>query len=406
MFLNRGYTQIQKMLTDTLINCNLKKLTVISVILLWAPGLQAQSDDIRIGGYLQGMPVRISADLPEPLGSEAYWEYRLQNRLNLKWYISSELSFSWEMRTRFFAGDLVQDIPFYADAIDVDPGYADLSLLVEENDTWLLHYIPDRLNLDWYTDEWRVTAGRQRINWGINSVSNPNDLFNIYSFYDFNYPERPGSDAIRIQHFLDWASRVEVAYSPAREARNSVAAGMYTFNKGGYDIQMITGYYKNNWALGGGWAGSISQTGFKGEVMAFVDLENVAGEPSSNIVAALSADHMFSSSLFLIAEILYNKNGGLDQFVLLGEQLSAENPSYSRYQFTTQASYPFSPIFNGSFAAIYYPDESAAFLSPSVTWSVLQNLDLNLLGQLFVGSENSAFSTAGNVFAGSLTWYY
>ena len=406
MFLNRGYTQIQKMLTDTLINCNLKKLTVISVILLWAPGLQAQSDDIRIGGYLQGMPVRISADLPEPLGSEAYWEYRLQNRLNLKWYISSELSFSWEMRTRLFAGDLVQDIPFYADAIDVDPGYADLSLLVEENDTWLLHYIPDRLNLDWYTDEWRVTAGRQRINWGINSVSNPNDLFNIYSFYDFNYPERPGSDAIRIQHFLDWASRVEVAYSPAREARNSVAAGMYTFNKGGYDIQMITGYYKNNWALGGGWAGSISQTGFKGEVMAFVDLENVAGEPSSNIVAALSADHMFSSSLFLIAEILYNKNGGLDQFVLLGEQLSAENPSYSRYQFTTQASYPFSPIFNGSFAAIYYPDESAAFLSPSVTWSVLQNLDLNLLGQLFVGSENSAFSTAGNVFAGSLTWYY
>lgn len=380
--------------------------TVFSTLMLTFSHATAQSDKLEIGGYLQGMPVRIGADLPEPLGSEAYWEYRLQNRLNMKWYISSELTFSWEMRTRFFAGDLVQEIPFYADVIDVDPGYIDLSMMVEENDTWLLHYIPDRLNLDWYTDNWRVTAGRQRINWGINSVSNPNDLFNIYSFYDFNYPERPGSDAIRIQHFLDWASRVEVAYSPAREARNSVAAGMFTFNKGGYDIQLITGYYKNNWALGGGWAGSIRQTGFKGEMMAFVDLENKDDESSSNIVAAVSADHMFSSTLFLTAEILFNKNGGRDQFLLLGEQLSAENPSYSRYQFTTQASYPFSPIFNGSFAAIYYPDESAAFLSPSVNWSVLQNLDLNLLGQLFAGSDDSAFSTAGNVFAASLTWYY
>ena len=384
----------------------MKKLTFILILLLWATSLFAQSDEIRIGGYLQGMPVRISADLPEPLGSDAFWEYRLQNRLNLQWYISSDLTFNWEMRTRFFAGDLVEEIPFYADAIDTDPGYVNLSLMIEENDTWLLHYIPDRLNLDWYTDDWRITAGRQRINWGINTVSNPNDLFNIYSFYDFDYPERPGSDAVRIQYFIDWASRIEIAYSPAREARNTVAAGLYTFNTKGYDVQLITGYYQNNWAVGGGWAGSIRQTGFKGELMAFFDLDDASEASSTNIVVALSADHMLDNSLFLVAEVLYNKNGGRDQFILLGEQLTADNPSYSRYQLTGQANYPFSPILSGSFAAIYYPDESATFLSPSLNWSVLQNVDFNILGQMFIGSSDSAFSTAGNVIAGSLKWHF
>jgi hypothetical protein len=237
-------------------------------------------------------------------------------------------------------------------------------------------------------------------------VSNPNDLFNIYSFYDFDYPERPGSDAVRIQYFIDWASRIEIAYSPAREARKTVAAGLYTFNTKGYDVQLITGYYQNNWAVGGGWAGSIRQTGFKGELMAFFDLDDASGASSTNIVAALSADHMLDNSLFLIAEVLYNKNGGRDQFLLLGEQLTADNPSYSRYQLTGQANYPFSPILSGSFAAIYYPDESAAFLSPSLNWSVLQNVDFNILSQMFIGSSDSAFSTAGNVIAGSLKWHF
>ena len=384
----------------------MKQLTLLLTLILWATTLHAQSDNLRIGGYVQGMPVRIGAELPEPLSPDAFWEYRLQNRLNLQWFMSSDLTFNWEMRTRFFAGDLVQDIPFYANAIDTDPGYVNLSWMIAENDTWLLHYIPDRLNFDWYTDDWRVTVGRQRINWGINTVSNPNDLFNIYSFYDFDYPERPGTDAVRIQHFIDWASRIEFAYSPARDARNSVAAAMYTFNRRGYDIQMITGYYRHRWAAGGGWAGSIRQAGFKGEVMTFMDFDNENSSRSVNVVAALSADYIFNNSLFLIAELLYNKNGGREQFLLLGEPLLADNPSYSRYQMTVQGSYPFSPILNGSLAGIYYPDEAAAFLSPSITRSIVQNLDLNILFQIFLGSDDSAFSNAGNVFAGSLKWHF
>lgn len=386
---------------------------IILILALWNSSVtHAQSDKFRLSGYFQAMSVYIDADLPPPFDTDTFWEHRLQNRLNLRYNIASNLSFNWEMRTRFFAGDLVQDLNDlpgiqYSDLIDIDDGFVDASWVIADRNTWLLHYIPDRFNLDWYNEDWRVTVGRQRINWGINTVTNPNDLFNIYSFYEFDYPERPGTDAIRIQHFIDWASRIELAWSPAREIKNSVAAAMYVFNTSGYDIQMIASYYRNRFGLGGGWAGSIHEAGFKGEVMLFTDLEeNSRGDRETNIVAAISSDYMFDNSLFLIVEALYNKDGGADQFILLGESLSADNPSFSRYQLTATASYPFSPVWNGSAAAIWYPDEESIFFSPSLSWSVGQNTDLNILSQIFLGSDSSVFANAGSVVAASLKWNF
>jgi len=364
------------------------------------------SDRFEISGYLQGMPVRIAADFPGPIGNKIFWEYRIQNRLNFRWYASSNITLNAEMRTRFFAGDLVKDIPNYASAINRDDGWANLSWLIVEEEDWLLQTISDRLNAEWNSSDWRVTLGRQRINWGINTVTNPNDLFNIYSFYDFDYPERPGSDAIRIQHFLDWASRVELAISPASDMKESVAAVMYASNSRGYDFQIIGGYYLNRLALGGGWAGSIKQSGFKGEVMLFTDLEPTVDSPGTNIVIGISGDHMFDNNLFLIVEGLFNQLGGRDDFLLFGSELTADNPSFSKYQLMTQASYPFSPIWSGSFSGVWYPDEEALFLSPALSYSLHQDIDVNILAQIFMGSRDSIFSSAGSVMMASVKWNF
>ncbi|MEX0928599.1 MAG: hypothetical protein WD266_03060 [Balneolales bacterium] len=387
----------------------LKKELLILLCLLAAGSLtisMAQDrDNLQISGYVQGMPLWIQAELPG-LDADAFWEYRLQNRLNLQYYLSPDWTFTWEMRTRFFAGELVKEIPFYAEGIGTDDRFFDLSWMIADRTDWLLHYIPDRLYVDWYTGDWSVRVGRQRINWGINTLTNPNDLFNIYSFYDFDYPERPGTDAIRIQRYTGLQSRWELAVSPGREPDESVAALMYAFNTNGYDIQVLSGYYRHRLALGGGWAGSINQTGFKGEAMLFSDLDKNSYAREINFVMAVSADHMFDNSMFLVLEALFNQSGGQSEFQLIGERLSADNPSFSRYQATGQVTYPFSPLLNGSLACVYYPDEPAVFISPSVTYSVLQDLDLNVLAQLFTGSDDSAFGNAGNVVAGSLKWSF
>lgn len=181
---------------------------------------------------------------------------------------------------------------------------------------------------------------------------------------------------------------------------------MFATNSRGYDFQMIGGYYQNRLAIGGGWAGSIRQSGFKGEVMLFSSLDEEPGSEKTNFVIGISADHMFDNNLFLIVEGLFNGAGGREDFNLFGSSLSANNPSFSRYQTMAQISYPFSPIWNGSFAAIWYPDEEALFLSPSFSYSIHQNIDLNLLTQIFIGSSDSVFGSAGSVAMASIKWHF
>jgi hypothetical protein len=381
-------------------------LTVILlVIFVSMPALCQSGSALQAGGYTEAMPIFISFGLPDGEQVE-YLEYRLQNRLNLRWFATTGISVTWEMRTRFFAGDLVQEIPGYARAIDTDDGLVKLSGIVAESDSWFLHYNTDRFYTEWADDSWSIRAGRQRLNWGINTITNPNDLFNIYSFYDFAYPERPGADAVRLQHFTGYASRIEVAVSPSRHARRHITAILWQFNRSEYDIQFIAGYYRHRAALGAGWAGSISQTGFKGEVTYFHDIDDRISGRNNDLVAAISADHMFGSGIFIVAEILWNSSGGREEFSLIGTPLSADNPSFSRYQLTLQAGRAFSPLVSGNMLIAGYPDEEAVFLSPSVTWSVNENLDLTVLSQYIVAGSRSNFADAGYVLAGSLRWSF
>lgn len=361
---------------------------------------------LHTGGYVQFLPVRISTDLPEPLGSDTWMDYRLQNRLNLRYDATPDLTFHWQMRTRLFAGDLVRDFPEYVDDVTRDEGLVDLSwTIVEEND-WLLHYIPDRLYAEWDLADWNVRAGRQRVNWGVNMITNPNDIFNIYSIYDFDYPERPGSDAIRIQRFLGFASRFEIAASPARDFENSVAALLYAFHARGYDIQLIGGYYMKQITSGIGWAGNLRGAGLKGETMFYHDIEKENGSRETNFILAVSIDYIFSNSLFLVTEILYNQQGGMDTFQLTAERLAPDNPSFSRYQAAIQLSYPIHPLIDGILTMIGYPDEDSIFISPALRWSVIENLDLEILGQFFIAGDESALARAGDLVTASLKYNF
>ena len=69
----------------------------------------------------------------------------------------------------------------------------------------------DRANVKWTLDKFELTVGRQRINWGQNLIWNPNDIFNAYNFFDFNYVERPGSDAVLMELFTGDFSSVQLA---------------------------------------------------------------------------------------------------------------------------------------------------------------------------------------------------
>ena len=168
----------------------------------------------------------------------------------------------------------------------------------------LIHSQVDRLFFSAAFKQTELRLGRQRINWGIANVWNPNDLFNAFNFLDYNYEERPGSDAVRVMHNLSNTAVMEAAVSPSKTKKNTVAAALYKWNRWKYDFQVLLGYFKNSLASGGGWAGSIGDAGFKGEITWFHDLEDSVREKDS-FSGTLMTDYSFKNSWYGSAGVLY-----------------------------------------------------------------------------------------------------
>lgn len=380
------------------------KISILSGLMI--SGVLAQNPDIdpsiSIKGYVKEMP---SIQMNESLGDPAFSNL-IHNRINMRLNVTNAFHFAAEARNRLFTNELINEVPMVKTLFEYDPGLLDMSWVWLYKGAWLGHSMVDRLYADWRINDWQIRAGRQRINWGINLVSNPNDLFNTYSFFDFDYEERPGSDAIRIQHFLGGMSRVQLAVSPAENSRNMVAAAMLNLNRWNYDFQTLAGYFRNRAALGGGWAGRIKNAGFKGEATWFYDLEKTTGLNRGNLVTAIGFDYMFGSGTFGVVEFLYNGgyNRNSQEVFLVNQPLSPDNIMFSEYAVTLSAQQPFSAVLGGGLALMALPDIEAAFVMPSVTYSLMANFDLQFLAQIFTGSSGSVFKEAGS--AGFLVVQY
>ncbi|MFD2200784.1 hypothetical protein [Shivajiella indica] len=359
---------------------------------------------LHLNGYIKYLPSIRTSDLLE----KPSFDQLLHNRLNFKANLSSKWTANASLRTRFFYGNILKQFPNFKDFLEEDFGYWDLTKVLWSGDNYILHSVIDRIYAEYKSEKWQVRFGRQRINWGINLVSNPNDLFNTYSFFDFDYEERPGTDAVRFEYFLGEMKRLEFAVAPGKTKEETVAAFLYSFNQKGYDIQFISGYFQDRWTGGLGWAGSIKETGFKGEISYFTDLNPMEGREKSNIVTAISFDHMLPNGTFLVLEYLYNQQReGVEQNpLLLNIPLQADNLSFTDHSIFLQGSYPINPILNVSLASFYYPSENTVFISPSLRGDLIKHIDVLLIGQFFIGASDSIFAQAGSQIAAAFKWNF
>jgi len=358
----------------------------------------------RLRGYVKGMP---SVQFDDDFSNSSFGNL-IHNRLNFRWDVSASTDLIIEGRNRLFYNEMFGDYPGIKNVFEQDDGLVDMSWVWLSDGSWLGHTMIDRFYVGWRTSNWRVRLGRQRVNWGINLVSNPNDLFNVYSFFDFDYPERPGSDAVRIQHYFGFMSSVEVAVSPAKHSEDMVAAAKLGVNRWEYDFQAIAGYYRNRLALGGGWAGNLGQAGFKGEATWFYDIEEVPGRQRGNVVAAVGLDYMFSGGTFGVVEVLYN--GGHSRIpedaFLITEPLRPDNIMFSEYAVTVSTDHPFSPILQGGLAVMGLPDIDALFFMPNIKYSIMTDLDFEAVAQIFVGGKRTIFEGAGSAWYAVLQYSF
>lgn len=357
----------------------------IFIIVLLVSCMSYAQEKLMVKGYVKGLAIM------QTIGEdgEMALENVVHNRFDVNWFINDKFTFTAGLRNRIIIGNNVNLIPGYADFVSRDNGYFDLSWVWAENTSWIGLSQLDRFMLDYTSGNLQVTVGRQRINWGQTFVWNPNDLFNTYSYFDFDYEEKPGSDAVRLQYYIGQSSKLELSTSLNSESEITSVL-LYRFNTKGYDIQFLGGVFtESDYVLGGGFSGSIAGGGFSGEMTYFYPMSEE--DEGGKATATIHYDYTFKSSLNLQFETLYNGFGAENFSSGLGDilfqDLSPKNLFPTKVALFGSGAYDVSPLFRVMLAGMYGPEGNFMYVGPTLTYSISDSMELAGIGQYYSMDE-------------------
>ena len=352
-----------------------------------------EAKKLRINGYLKSLG-SYSAANPSLFGPQfaaadlQTADFLLHNRLNFKYRSNNSWSFALSTRNRVFAGDQLKNPAFFK-SLEADAGLVDLNFFYGRDPNLALHTSIDRFYGQWESEKWIVRLGRQRVNWGVNTVWNPNDIFNQYNYFDFDYEERRGSDALRIQYFPNFNSSWEFVFAPEKEIKNSTSAFLYKFNRWQYDWQFLAGVYQQDLVVGGALAGGLGKAGLKAEYNYYAPFD----DDVPAFLLSTSLDYIFKNGLYVQGSYLFNQEGrnkaNFSDFSDLasGSVMSPRNLFLFKHTVFLNASYTINPLFTVSLGTMFSPDFANLIIYPSLTYSLGKNLDLLLALQVF-STEN------------------
>lgn len=354
-----------------------RELAITLLLLLQAASTGFATDlQLDVKGYAKYLSEADHLRQPDTLLTGQLIHQRTQLRLDLgeRWYAKVEI------RTRAFFGPIYESIPDLTKTLEHPSAYFRPEAAIVQDQHITVFTEADRAYAGYRTERWDIRIGKQRINWGTNLVWNPNDLFNTYNILDFDYEERPGTDALRMQYDFGERRVLDIAYAPEKDDR-SVMACMYRTHLGTFDLQFSAGSYRGQGVLGTGWAGNAGTAGFKGEVNHYLKRSGHTGQTC----AALTMDYTFKGNWYVFISGLWQHHAApffqpLD--FINGE--SSITPKYLMpYQFSSYLGgmKELSPKWSVQMAAIYGEKNQSLILFPAATWKVSEDFELLLTGQ-------------------------
>ena len=181
-------------------------------------------------------------------------------------------------------------------------------------------------------------------------------------------------------------------------------------------------------SLGTGWAGNLGLASLKGELTYFIPMVETTANTNTDIfgniipgserytsmfLGAISIDYSFKNSLYINGSIMYSSIGDYDAnlfFNALGQQLGTFTVrDLSPYPWSTfaQVSYQFTPLLFGGGAIMFYPGTNNFFINPMLSYSIVTNLDIDLVGQLFYGdNQNGSYDAISKSVFVRLKWSF
>ncbi|NNG27309.1 MAG: hypothetical protein HKM87_07260 [Ignavibacteriaceae bacterium] len=384
----------------------MKLKLVILTIFLPVVILKAQLSSFDYNGYTK----YLFSSSKSSLLNDRLNDHLIHSRFNTKWYATDAITAALEIRFRAFYGESIEKIPSFKEFIQTSMDYVDLDVFLWESEKSIGYLEIDRLWLDWYTQDLQVTVGRQRVAWGTAWVWNPTDIFNPLDVLDFDYEERPATDAIRLQYYTGAVTKLDIAYKPAKDPGNQILAGLWSINNWNYDFNFIAGMRFKRWLAGFSWAGDILDAGFRGEVL----VSEAPNKPDTNsifmalgesslssfdkpiVTVSLSGDYTFPNTFYIHTEILYNNNGKTtNTFYFLGEASKMGMLTAARWSVYQEFAYDITPLLRGTLFGIFNPTDKSYVIIPSFSYSLITNLDVFFIGLFFSGDQFTEFGEYG-----------
>lgn len=384
----------------------MKPLVQIFILLFFITPLYSQdssntSKKISISGYIKDLQTLTFDKNFKDLVSGNL----IHNRINIKWKPSEKITVATEFRNRLFWGEEVKQTPGFSSFLKNENEKVDLHKTWIDNSSMVLHTNTERLYFDYRDEKINFRGGRQRINWGITTTWNPNDIFNVYNFLDFDYEERPGVDGGKFQYTLNNSASTEFAWAYTGKKNRSVAATKYSFNKWNYDMQFIAGWYNEHLTLGGGWAGYIKDAGFKGELQYFIRNK----DSTDHLNLSLEGDYMFKKGWYMNLGFLFNSHGlhqSVNSWNNINLKLSPENIMPTKWNFIVTTAKEFTPLLSGNLSVLYAPGTNLLILFPTIQYNLATNFDINLVWQSFFNELENQFEAVNHQCFLRLKWSF
>ncbi len=360
-----------------------------------------KQNKLAFNGYVKDL---VTVAIPSLNGIWTF-DNQIHNRLNLKYYATDWLTFSVEARNRIYFGESVKTNPVFKEQIDQSLDYLRLGGIVLQKQSFLFHSVIDRANVKVEKGRWQAVLGKQRINWGKSQVWNPNDWFNAYSFFDFDYEERRGTDAALVKYSTGSLSSLEAAINLDSTFDRVIAAANYRTNIQEYDFQLLVGKYRTDLAFGAGWAGQLKGAGLKGELTYFQPYKNDGSK--ATFVGDVSLDYTLPNTLGFRLEMIGNTNpqqsGALE---FLTQPVSAKGLINNYFSSFVSVGYEITPLIKTNVSSIWNVDDGSVFFNPTLDISLSENTNWLLASQIFTGGRNSLYNQMGSYVFTRLKWSF
>jgi hypothetical protein len=252
-----------------------------------------------------------------------------------------------------------------------------------------------------------LTVGKQQVSLGTGYFANPTDIFNTKDALDPTY-EQPGHNGIRMDFLLTNRLSIMALYSPIGSGfENSGKLLRTKLGLGHFDVSFLasesqyttTNFYtflsrtQRRFVLGGDIVGELLGLGLWAEgIYGFLEQDDDFYE------FLVGTDYTFESGLYTMLEYHHNslaeaerENYDLNDWMRF---FVGENKTLPCDQVYGLINYPLTDLLNIGASTIIAVSEWSAAIVPMLQYSLFQNVELTLMGNIYIGEEGTTYSGA------------